>query len=63
MGKIFQVRNLINYLAITSEKMSTFKKIWELSVHHFENWGEVGGRDGKGGERGLLDGENMCACG
>ena len=63
MGKIFQVRNLINYLAITSEKMSTFDKIWELSVHHFENWDEVGEWDGKGGGRGLLDGENTCAHG
>ena len=43
--------------------MSTFDKIWELSVHHFENWDEVGEWDGKGGGRGLLDGENTCAHG
>ena len=43
--------------------MSTFDKIWELSVHQFENLDEVGEWDGKGGGRGLLDGENTCAHG
>ena len=43
--------------------MSTFEKIWELSVHHFENWDKVGGWDGKGGGRWVMDGEHMCARG